>query len=80
MDEAKYQRMVVFVGRWRYSSTQGFDLPPYSPRGRFGLRENAWIFRNKQSPSCVILDKIKVEDHFWVIAGTKKLGSTLLGE
>jgi hypothetical protein len=43
-------------------------------------KRNARVFRNKQSPSFVILDKIKVEARLWAIAGAKKLGSILLGE
>jgi hypothetical protein len=41
---------------------------------------NSRGFRNKQSPSFVILDKIKVEVRLWAIAGAKKLGSILPGE
>jgi hypothetical protein len=36
---------------------------------------NARVFHNKQSPTFVILDKIKVEACLWVLAGAKKLGS-----
>jgi hypothetical protein len=41
---------------------------------------NSRGFRNKQSPSSVILDKIKVEARLWAIADAKKLGSILPGE
>jgi hypothetical protein len=41
---------------------------------------NARVFRNKQSPSFVILDRIKVEARLWVLAGAKKLGSIMPGE
>jgi hypothetical protein len=41
---------------------------------------NARVFCNKQSPSFVILDKIKVEARLWAIAGAKKLGSILPGD
>jgi hypothetical protein len=41
---------------------------------------NTKVFRNKQSPSFVILDKIKVEARLWAIAGAKRLGSILLGD
>jgi hypothetical protein len=41
---------------------------------------NARVFRNKQFPSLIILDKIKVEARLRMIAGAKKLGSILPGE
>jgi hypothetical protein len=41
---------------------------------------NARVFRNKQSPSFVILDRIKTEARLWVLAGAKKLGSIMPGE
>jgi hypothetical protein len=41
---------------------------------------NARVFHNKQSPSFVILDKIKFGARLWAIAGAKKLGSIVPGE
>jgi hypothetical protein len=41
---------------------------------------NTRVFRNKQSPSFVILDRIKVEARLWVLAEVKKLGSIMPGE
>jgi hypothetical protein len=44
------------------------------------IERNARFFRNKQSPSFVILDRIKVEARLCVLAGAKKLGSIMPGE
>jgi hypothetical protein len=41
---------------------------------------NARVFRNKLSPSFVILDAIKCEVRLWVLAGAKRLGDLLPGE
>jgi hypothetical protein len=41
---------------------------------------NARVFRNKSSPSFVVLDRIKLEAHLWALAGAKKLGSIMPGE
>jgi hypothetical protein len=43
---------------------------------------NTRVFHNKQSPSFVILDKIKVEasTRLWATTGAKKLGSIISGE
>jgi hypothetical protein len=41
---------------------------------------NARVFRNKSSPSFVVLDRIKNEARLWVLAGAKKLGSIMPGE
>jgi hypothetical protein len=44
------------------------------------LEQNSRVFHNKQSPSFVVVNKIKEEACLWVIAGAKKLGSIMLGE
>jgi hypothetical protein len=41
---------------------------------------NARVFRNKQVPPLVILDKIKNEARLWVIEGGKRLGYLLPGQ
>jgi hypothetical protein len=41
---------------------------------------NARVFRSKQSPSFVLVDKVKAEACLWVIAGAKKLGYIMPGE
>jgi hypothetical protein len=41
---------------------------------------NDRIFRNKLSPTFVILDKIKCEARLWVIVGAKRLGDLMPGE
>jgi hypothetical protein len=41
---------------------------------------NARVFRNKLSPSFVLLDKIKNEARLWVLAGAKDLGNLMPGE
>ena len=38
---------------------------------------NARVFNNKQSPSFVVLDRIKREARLWVAAGAKRLGDML---
>jgi hypothetical protein len=40
---------------------------------------NATVFRNKLSPSFVLLDKIKNEARLWVLAGAKGLGNLMPG-
>jgi hypothetical protein len=42
--------------------------------------QNARVFRNKLSPTFVILDKIKCEARLWVITGAKRLGDLMSGE
>jgi hypothetical protein len=41
---------------------------------------NARVFRNKQAPSIVILDKVKCEARLWVLAGAKRLEELMPGE
>jgi hypothetical protein len=41
---------------------------------------NARVFRNKLSPTFVLLDKIKNEARLWVLAGAKGLGNLMPGE
>jgi hypothetical protein len=38
------------------------------------------VFRNKQVPPLVIIDKIKNKARLWVIAGVNRLGDLLLEE
>jgi hypothetical protein len=39
--------------------------------------QNARVFRNKPSPTFVLLDKIKNEARLWVLAGAKGLGNLM---
>jgi hypothetical protein len=41
---------------------------------------NARVFKNKSSPTFVILEKIKCEARLWVYAGARNLGSIMPGE
>jgi hypothetical protein len=41
---------------------------------------NARVFRNKSSPSFVVLNRIKIEARLWVLVGAKKLCSIMPGE
>jgi hypothetical protein len=61
-------------------SPQGFGSLTLLTVWEIWNERNASVFRNKQSPFFVILDKIKVEARLWAIAGAKKLGSILPGE
>jgi hypothetical protein len=42
-----------------------------------GKERNARVFRQKISPTFIILDKIKCEARLWVIAGAKRLGDLM---
>jgi hypothetical protein len=44
------------------------------------IERNARVLHDKQSPSFVIVDKIKQEARLWVLQGVAKLGSIMLGE
>jgi hypothetical protein len=41
---------------------------------------NARVFRNKNAPSIVVLDKVKCEARLWVLAGAKRLCTLMPGE
>jgi hypothetical protein len=41
---------------------------------------NAKVFKNKSSPTFVIIEKIKCEARLWVYAGARNLGSIMPGE
>jgi hypothetical protein len=41
---------------------------------------NARVFRKKNTPSMVVLDKVKSEARLWVLAGAKRLGTLMPGE
>jgi hypothetical protein len=41
---------------------------------------NARVFRKKNAPSMVVLDKVKSEARLWVLAGAKRLGTLMPGE
>jgi hypothetical protein len=44
------------------------------------LERNSRVFHNKQSPSFIVVNKIKEEARLWVIEGANKLGSIMPGE
>jgi hypothetical protein len=69
--------MVIIVGCRCFTGTKGYCLSHVAHRYEIWNEQNARVFHLKNSPSFVIVEKIKVEAYLWVTAGAKKLGTLL---
>jgi hypothetical protein len=54
------------------------DSSLYSLLGRFVIKVNARVSRNKHAPPSVLFEKIKYEAKLWVLAGAKRMNISIL--
>jgi hypothetical protein len=72
--------MVVLDGGRIKHAPEGFSHSPFANYLGDLARKERMSFRKKLSPTFVLLDKIRNEDHLWVLAGAKGLGNLMPGE
>jgi hypothetical protein len=68
--------MVVYLDKAQGLGFRHSSL--YSLLGRFVMKVNARVSRNKHAPPSVLFEKIKYEAKLWALAGAKRMNNSIL--